>query len=251
MKIVIDTDSQKLFHDAEGVPLYSDAAFKLLSRLWLNVGWNQKHIYTFTWLGVPVIQLPEDMLRYQELVFRIKPDVIVETGIAHGGSAVYSASLLKLLGKGRVIAVDIDIRAHNRSRLEAHPLRPLITLIEGSSVAPEIVKQVRDGIRPDESVLVVLDSDHSYAHVSAELAAYAPLVTLGSYILATDGVMREVAGAPRGKPSWCEDNPAQAAEDFIVRNTDFVIEEPDWLFNESTLRGNITHWPQAWLRRVR
>jgi cephalosporin hydroxylase len=249
MKVTIDTDAKTISSDGKELPLYSDAAFKLVSSLWLKVGWNQKYTYTFSWFGVPVIQLPDDMLRFQEAVFRLKPDVIVETGIAHGGSLIYSASLLKLIGKGRVIGVDIEIRPHNRTRIESHPLMPLITLIEGSSVAPDIMGKVRDAIKPGETVLVVLDSNHSYAHVAAELAAYAPLVTPGSYILATDGFMRDVTDAPRGRPEWSKDNPANAAEDFVAANPDFELSEPEWPFNESTLSGNITHWPQAWVKR--
>lgn len=190
------------------------------------------------------------MLRYQEAVFALKPDVIVETGVAHGGSAVFSASLCRLIGKGRVIAIDIEIRPHNRKRIEGHPLFDLITLIEGSSTAPEVVEQVRSAIKPGETVLVVLDSNHSYAHVAGELTAYAPMVTEGSWIIATDGVMREVADVPRGKQDWDKDNPSEAARDFAAANPDFVIRTPEWPFNESTLSQNITHWPDAWLQRV-
>src|SRR4051794_2866031 len=182
MKMSIDTDAHRIEADGRAIELYSDQGFRLISDLWVKVGWNQKYAYTFSWFGVPVIQLPEDMLRYQEAVFQLQPDVIIETGVAHGGSAVFSASLCKLMGKGRVIAIDIEIRPHNRKRIEQHPLAPLITLIEGSSTAPEIVKKVRSLIAPSETVLVMLDSDHSYAHVAAELQAYAPLVTKGSWI---------------------------------------------------------------------
>jgi cephalosporin hydroxylase len=251
MNVTVDTEAQTLTRDGETLPLYSDAAFKIISDLWVKVGWNQKYTYTFSWFGVPVIQLPEDMLRYQEAVFRLKPDVIVETGIAHGGSAIFSASLLKLIGKGRVIAVDIEIRPHNRQRIEAHPLSSMIAMIEASSIAPETVSAVKAAIKPGESVLVVLDSNHSYDHVMAELEAYAPLVSAGSYIVATDGVMRDLIDAPRGDKNWKTDNPAQAAIDFAKNNGGFVIEEPAWPFNESTLQGNITHWPQAWLKKVR
>jgi cephalosporin hydroxylase len=251
MNITIDSKAQTLTRDGEAIPLYSDAAFKIISDLWLKVGWNQKYTYTFSWLGVPIIQLPDDMMRYQEAVFQIKPDVIIETGIAHGGSAIFSASLLKLIGNGRVIAVDIEIRPHNRTRIEAHPLKPMITLIEASSTAPETVGKVKKAIQPGERVLVVLDSDHSYAHVMAELEAYASLVSVGSYIVATDGFMKELTDAPRGKKNWDKDNPAWAAIDFVKKNANFSIEEPAWAFNESTLKGNTTHWPQAWIKRVR
>ncbi|MDI3470237.1 MAG: Cephalosporin hydroxylase [Pseudolabrys sp.] len=251
MKLTVDTEKETLVADGKEVPFYSDEGFRLLSSLWLKTGWNQKYTYTFTWFGVPIIQLPDDMIRYQEIVFRLKPDVIIETGIAHGGSAVFSASLLQLIGKGRVIAIDVDIRPHNRKRLEEHPLKPRITLIEGSSVAPDVVAQVKSMIRSGERVMVILDSNHSYAHVAEELEAYAPLVSVGSYIVATDGFMKDVAGAPRGKLEWCQDNPSRAAIDFAARNPYFVIKEPEWLFNESTLEGNVTHWPNAWLLRTR
>ncbi|MBV8474808.1 MAG: class I SAM-dependent methyltransferase, partial [Hyphomicrobiales bacterium] len=198
MKLEIDTEAGVLIRDGECLPLYGDASFRALSALWVKVGWNQKYSYTFSWLGVPIIQLPEDMIRYQEVVARLKPDVIVETGIAHGGSAIFSASLCRLLGKGRVVAVDIELRPHNRRAIEAHPLADLVTLIEGSSTDAATIAAVTAQIRPGESVLVVLDSNHSYAHVSAELGAYAPLVTSGSYIVATDGIMRDLTDAPRG-----------------------------------------------------
>lgn len=250
MKIEIDTEAGVLTVDGESRPLYCDASFRALSDLWLKVGWNQKYSYTFSWLGMPIIQLPEDMIRYQEAVARLKPDVIVETGVAHGGSAIYSASLCRLLGKGRVIAVDIEIRPHNRRAIESHALAGLVTLIEGSSTSKEVIETVKEQIRPGETVLVVLDSNHSRTHVLGELEAYAPLVTPGSYIVATDGIMRDLTDAPRGSPSWDRDNPAQAARDFAAAHPDFVIEPPPWLFNESTLADNVTHWPDAWLRRL-
>ena len=180
MKISIDTNAREIDANGKLVDLYSDEGFRLISDLWVKVGWNQKYSYTFSWFGIPVIQLPEDMLRYQEAVFQLRPDVIIETGIAHGGSAIFSASLCKLMDKGRVIAIDIEIRPQNRLRLEQHPLAPYVTLIEGSSTAPEVVNKVRSLISPGETVLVVLDFDHSFAHVAAELEAYAPFVTEGS-----------------------------------------------------------------------
>lgn len=250
MRIQIDTDARTIDADGKKIDLYSDEGFKLLSELWVNTGWNQKYSYSFSWLGVPIIQLPEDMIRYQEAVSALKPDVIIETGIAHGGSAVYSASLCKMLGKGRVIAVDIEIRPHNRARVENHPMSDIITMIEGSSTSPEIVDQVRGLVKPGETVMVVLDSDHSYKHVMDELEAYAPMVTPGSWIVSTDGIMQDLENVPRGRPGWKTDNPAKAARDFVAKHPNFVIEEPQWPFNESTLKGNITHWPDAWIRRV-
>ena len=243
MKIEFDLNAQDIVTDGKRIALYSDAGFAIVRDLWLKVGWNQKYAYTYSWFGVPIIQLPDDMIRYQEAVFALRPDVIVETGIAHGGSLVYSASLCRLIGKGRVIGVDIEIRPHNRTRLEAHPLMPSITLIEGSSIAPAIVAEVKSLIGADETVLVVLDSNHSYAHVTAELDAYAPLVTPflhRSY--------RRICASQRragGKPEWVDDNPARAAEDFAARNPAFAIAEPTRPFNEFTLAGNVTHWPSA------
>lgn len=124
-----------------------------------------------------------------------------------------------------------------------------ITLIEGSSTAPEIVAQVKSLVQPGETVLVILDSNHSYAHVAAELEAYSELVTPGSYIVATDGIMYDLADVPRGQPEWATDNPTMAARDFAAKHPEFVIEQPAWLFNESELDQSITHWPDAWLKR--
>jgi cephalosporin hydroxylase len=250
MKVSIDTKARTFERDGERFDLYGKEAFEALSDLWIRLGWNQKYTYTFTWLGVPIIQLPEDMIRYQEVVTRLQPDVIVETGVAHGGSAVFSASLCRLMGRGRVIAVDIDIREHNRRRLDAHPLRDLITLVEGSSTSASVLATVRAAIRPGESVLVVLDSNHSKAHVAAELEAYAALVSPGSYIVATDGLMRDLTDVPRGEATWASDNPAEAALEFASRHPQFVIEQPLWPFNESALTRNVTHWPHAWLKRI-
>lgn len=255
MKILVDTERQTLTcEQPEGRrewPLYSKQAFELLSHQWLKVGWNQKYPYTFTWLGRPIIQAPEDIIRLQEVIYRVQPDVIIETGIAHGGSLVLGASLCRLLGKGRVIGVDIEIRPHNRKAIETHALASLIILIEGSSTAPETITRVRERVQPGEKGLVILDSCHTRAHVRAELEAYAPLVGLGSYLIATDGSMRDLWDVPRGRPEWKEDHPVAAAQDFLREHPEFELEQPAWPFNESSLTQNITHWPDAFLRRVR
>ncbi len=254
MKLTVDTDNNKLILDEQGVTreleLYTDESFELLSKEWVRLGWNQKYPYTFSWMGRPVIQLPEDMLRIQEVIYQVKPDVIIETGIAHGGSLIYYASLFKAMGKGRVVGVDIEIRPHNRKAIEEHELFSYLTLIEGSAVADEVVAQVRAQIKPGETVLVILDSNHTYAHVSEELRLYSPLVSLGSYIVSTDGVMRDLTDVPRGNPGWGTDNPSQAALDFAQDNSQFLLEQPVWPFNESSLSQNITHWPNAWLKRI-
>ncbi|MEO8382460.1 MAG: CmcI family methyltransferase [Acidobacteriota bacterium] len=255
MRLTIDTDRREVVFEEDGrtesVPLYSRRAFELISRQWVRVGWNEKYPYTFSWLGRPIIQLPEDLLRIQEAITEIRPDVVVETGVAHGGSLVFYASILQALGGGRVVGVDIEIRPANRKAIESHVLAPLITLIEGNSVDPAVVNEVHAGIAPQEKVLVLLDSNHTKAHVAAELEAYASLVTAGSYIVATDGVMEDLHDVPRGKESWRDDNPSSAAREFAARHPEFVLEPPRWPFNESALQQNVTHWPDAWLRRVR
>jgi cephalosporin hydroxylase len=254
MRLTIDTDAKTLLVDDNGsqaeLGLYTKQAFELISQQWLKVGWNQKYPYTFSWMGRPIIQIPEDIIRTQEAIYQIKPDVIVETGVAHGGSLIFYASLCKAMGKGRIIGVDIEIRPHNRAAIEAHELASYLTLIEGSSTAPEIVAQVKALIAPGEKVLVILDSNHTYAHVLAELEAYHDLVTQGSYIVATDGSMQILHDVPRGTPGWVDDNPTAAAHSFAKRHPEFVIEQPTWPFNESELTEVITHWPDAWLRRV-
>lgn len=254
MRVTLDTATRSLVVEQAGEEvthdLYSDAAFHLLSRLWLKVGWNQKHTYTYTWLGRPIIQLPQDLARIQEVIYKIKPDVLVETGIAHGGSLVFYASLFRAMGKGRVVGVDVQLRPQNREALLAHELASYIFLVDGSSTDPEVVHTVSGLIRPGEKAMVVLDSDHSREHVHAELEAYAGLVTRGSYLVATDGIMQDLHDVPRGQPDWEWDNPAQAARDFARRHPEFVLERPEWPFNESTLEEDVTHWPGAWLRKV-
>lgn len=254
MQLMIDTDTQILSlvdgDQRQELALYSREAFEAVSRQWVRLGWNQKYQYTFSWMGRPVIQLPEDMIRMQEVIFRLQPDVIIETGVAHGGSLVFYASLCKAMGRGHVVGVDIEIRPHNRQAIEDHPLAEWIRLVEGSSTDPDVVAQVRSLVQPGQSTLVILDSNHSYGHVLAELQAYADLVTPGSYVVATDGIMADLADVPRGRTEWTHDNPTRAAFDFAQGHPQFVIEQPCWPFNESGLQANITHWPGAWLRRI-
>jgi len=226
-------------------------AFELISKAWLRVGWDNKYVYSFTWLGRPIIQLPEDMIRIQEVIYRLRPDVIVETGVAHGGSLIFYASLCQLIGKGRVIGVDIDIRSHNRAAIEEHPLSSLITLVEGDSVAPATIAKVASQIGPGQSVIVLLDSCHTREHVLAELQSYSQLVTVGSYLVAMDGIMEEVVGASRTQPDWAWNNPRQAALEFVRQNRDFRIEEPDFVFNEGTITQRVTYWPSAFIKCLR
>jgi cephalosporin hydroxylase len=254
MKILIDTSTKTLVREDNDksivVDLYSKEAFEIISQQWLKVGWNQKYSYTFTWMGRPIVQLPEDLIRIQEVIYQIKPDVIIETGIAHGGSLIFYAGLCKVMGKGRVIGVDIEIRAHNRKALEMHELFPLITIIEGSSIAPEVVSEVKSHVKPGETVLVILDSCHTRQHVADELEAYHDVVSPGSYIIATDGIMRDLYDVPNGNPEWLQDNPTVAALEFVQLHPEFILEQPAWRFSESLLEKNITHWPLAWIKRI-
>ena len=251
MKIIIDSEKKTLIQETNGkrreLDLYSKEAFELISQQWLKVGWNQKYTYTFSWMGRPVIQLPEDMIRMQEVLYRLQPDVIIETGVAHGGSLIFSASLCKAIGKGRVIGIDIEIRPRNRKAIESHELFPYITLIEGSSTDSKTVDQVKALVQPQETTIVILDSNHSKQHVHDELTAYKDLVTPGSYMVATDGIMHDLHDVPRGETGWAYDNPKTAAEEFARNHPDFILEDPSWPFNESELKKNITHWPSAWL----
>jgi cephalosporin hydroxylase len=153
------------------------------------------------------------------------------------------------MGGGRVVGVDIDIRPHNRAAIEAHELASYITLLEGSSVDPQLVDQVAQLIRPDQGVLVMLDSNHSRDHVLAELNAYSKLVTPGSYIVAADGIMASLAGAPRSSPDWTWNNPGAAVAEFLQSSADFELEEPPFAFNEGAVRERVTYWPAAFLRR--
>ena len=251
MKYEIDTEAKTIRIDGASVqPLLSAEAFGALSTLWTRIGWNQKYTYGFSWFGRPIIQMPEDIVRIQEVIWRLQPDFVVETGIAHGGSLVFYASILKAIGKGRVVGVDIEIRPHNLAAIDAHPLKPLITTIEGSSIDPAIVGKVRAQIPAGATVLVLLDSNHSYAHVMAELEAYAPLVSVGSYIVATDGVMEYLAGDPRTQADWGANNPRRAALDFAKLRSDFVHEQPAPGFHEASTDVRTTYWPDAYLKRV-
>ncbi len=224
------------------VDMYSREGLDFLTNLWMKSAVEHRLNYESTWLGRPIIQFPTDIVAIQELVWQLQPDVIVETGVAHGGSLVLSASILELIGKGKVIGVDIEIRAHNRAAIEAHPLKHRIELIEGSSVAPDTLDAVRYAISSAKSVLVLLDSNHTEAHVLQELELYAPLVTPGSYIVAHDGAQAWVWDIPRGKPEWKDDHPLTAIHKFLSVHPEFTSDQ-HWT------RLRITSSPDGWLRR--
>jgi cephalosporin hydroxylase len=252
--IIDDAAGEVTIRDDSGEKTYSLASaegFAAVSRAWLRAGWDAKYVYGFSWFGRPVIQLPDDLIRIQEVIYAVKPDILIETGVAHGGSLIFYASLFRAMGRGRVIGIDIEIRPHNRKAIEAHELFPLIELIEGSSIDTNIVEQVRSQISSGDKVMALLDSNHTFDHVRKELELYAPLVSVGSYIVATDGIMEQVVGAPRTKPDWGKNNPRQAALDFAQAHSEFVLEEPRWPFNEGSVNSRVTYWPDAFLRRVR
>jgi cephalosporin hydroxylase len=248
VKIIIDTAGRSLTTvDGEverTCDLYSSDAFETVSLEWVKMGWSLSYYHTFTWMGQPVLQLPEDLIRLQEAVYRVRPDVIVETGVFHGGSLMFHATLCQALGKGRVIGIDNQIQGGVREAITRHVLAPHITLVEGDSTSREVVGAVANMIRPGESVLVILDSCHTKDHVRKELECYSRFVTPGSYIIAADGIMRDLADVPRGQPEWATDNPLAAADEFAARHPDFRRRQP------AELSAKVTYWPGAWLERV-
>ena len=187
-----------------------------------------KYTYNFSWMGLPIIQFPQDIVAMQEIIWQIRPDLIVETGIAHGGSLVFYASMLELLGgDGLVVGVDVEIRPHNRKAIEKHPMSGRIRMIEGSSVDPGVVQQVRDLASGRQRVLVTLDSMHSHEHVIKELNLYSPLVPKGSYLVVFDTAIEELPpGTFTGRPWDKGNNPYTAVQQFL-RETDRFVPDTD------------------------
>lgn len=188
---------------------------------------DSRYSYNFSWMGRPIIQYPQDMVIMQELIWDIKPDLIIETGIAHGGSLIFYASIMELIGKGEVLGIDIDIREHNKKEILAHPMSKRISMLQGSSIAPEIVEEVKNRAKGKQTVMVLLDSNHSHEHVLNELKAYADLTSVGSYCVVFDTVVEDL---PKGKYStdrpWdVGSNPKTAVFEFLKNNTDFVIDK--------------------------
>jgi cephalosporin hydroxylase len=253
MKLILDTESRLLTTEEQGIardiPLYSREAFELVSREWVRIGWAVNYYFTLSWFGRPILQLPEDLVRLQEAIYALRPDVIIESGIYGGGSLLFHATLCEAMGKGRVVGIDKHIPEDTRDAISKHRLAHRIEMIEGDSIAADTVECVRCNVNHEGTVLVILDSHHSKEHVAAELRAYAPLVTRGSYIIATDGIKRDLTDVPGGDASWADDNPAAAAIEFAAAHPEFEIRQPAWPFNRSTLERNITYWPDAWLWR--
>ena len=202
---------------------------KACAHNFLEASLAPKYSYNFSWMGRPIIQYPQDMIAMQEIIWEVKPDLIIETGIAHGGSLIFSAAMLELVAsctgiEGEVVGLDIDIRPHNRKAIEEHPMFKRITMIEGSSIAPEIVAQVVKMAKGKQRVLVCLDSNHTHDHVLAELQAYAPLTTVGSYCVVFDTVVEDMPKELSGDRPWGPgNNPKTAVFEYLKTHDEFVI----------------------------
>lgn len=237
-------------------------SLKEASRSWMEESIRARYSYCFSWLGRPIIQYPQDVFAMQEIIWATRPDLLVETGVAHGGSLVFSASMLALLDycdaaasggtvdpsrpARTVLGVDIDIRAHNRSAIEAHPMASRIRMIQGSSIDPSVVAQVHEVARGRQSVLVVLDSNHTHEHVLAELDAYAPLVTAGSYCVVFDTVVEHLPKELFPDRPWGPgDNPKTAVHAWLRRHPEFEIDR------QMVDKLQLTVAPDGYLRRVR
>jgi len=225
----------------------SDEEFRALSSQFRSMALERKYMNNFSWLGRPLIQLPMDAMAMQEIIWAVKPDLVIETGIAHGGSLMLSASLLQMIGQGEVLGVDIEIRQHNRDAIESHPLAQRIKLIEGSSIDPAVVAQVHAAAAGKKKVLVCLDSNHTHAHVLAELEAYAGLVSVDSYCVVFDTFVEDMpddyvwTDRPWGKGN----NPKTAIWEWIKTHPEFEI---DRSVEDRIL---VTSAPDGFLRRVR
>lgn len=229
----------------------SDAGLNAATRDWMNRANSRKYSYHFEWMGRPIIQYPQDIVAMQELIWAVQPDLIIETGIAHGGSLIFSASMLELNAAcggppdALVVGIDIDIRPHNRESIEAHPMSRRITTIQGSSVAPEVIAQVRTLATGRKRVLVILDSNHTHAHVLAELEAYAPLTSVGSWCVVFDTVIEDMpADMFPGRPWGQRDNPKSAVREYLLGHPEFVVDKD---IDHKLL---ISVAPDGYLRRI-
>ena len=223
--------------------LYSEECFELLSNMMLKVSVEKKLNYQLNWLGRPIIQFPCDVAVLQELIWNIKPDLIIETGVAHGGSLVLSASILELIGKGKVIGIDIEIREHNRVAIENHPLSHRIELIEGSSIDESTVNKIKPYLKENLVVMALLDSNHTEQHVTEEIKIYSDFVTPESYLVVHDGAQAFVSDIPRGKFEWGIDHPLESIHKFIKENKNFEIDKNMTRFGQ-------TSSPDGWLKKL-
>ena len=206
----------------------SNKSLKKLSNKWMMESSLYEYSYHFSWLGLPIIQFPQDIIALQEIIWRIKPDLIIETGIARGGSLIFSASILELLGKGKVLGIDLQIRKENMKRILEHPLSKRIKMIEGSSIDENVIKKVHKFSEKSKKILLVLDSNHSHAHVLSELNAYSKLVKKGSYVVVFDTIIEDIPKKYSKiliKGNWSkDDNPKTAVYEFLKQNKRFKID---------------------------
>lgn len=208
--------------------------------------WKQRYSYNFNWLGRPIIQIPQDIVAMEEIIWKVKPDLIIETGIAHGGGLIFYASMLELIGKGEVLGIDIDIRKHNRKEIEKHKMFKRIKMIEGSSVDEEVIKQVKKIVKKHKKVMVCLDSLHTYQHVLEELNLYSKFVSKGSYLVVFDTVIDDFPrNYPWNRPWGKNNNPKIAVREFLKTNKNFIIEKDI----ENKLL--ITAAPDGYLKRIK
>ena len=226
----------------------SNEKLKSTASAFMNASISSRYSYNFTWLGRPIIQYPQDMIAMQEIIWDIKPDLIIETGIAHGGSLIFYASILELIGKGEVLGIDIDIRDHNRKEIESHPMFKRIKMIQGSSIDPGIVAEAKKHTEGKKTILVTLDSNHTHEHVLAELNMYSPFVSLNSYVVVYDTIVENLPedhlpGLIR--PWGIGDNPWTALNSFIGENPQFEI---DHTINNKLL---ISVAPDGYLKRIK
>lgn len=206
-----------------------------------------EYSYHFTWMGRPIIQFPQDIVAIQEIIWRVKPDLIIETGIAHGGSLIFSASMLELIGEnGKVLGIDIDIRKHNREAIEEHPMSKRISMIEGSSIDLAVLEKVRKHCEGKHNIMVVLDSMHTHEHVLRELELYSPLVSSGSYLIVLDTVIEDMPDDFFPDRPWGKgNNPKTAVHEFLRQNSRFEIDR------EIQDKLLITVGPDGYLKRIR
>ncbi len=225
----------------------NDASFKKLALEFVVQSELKRYVRNFSWLGRPIMQMPQDIVGFQEIIWQVKPDLIIETGIAHGGSLIFSASMLELIGgDGKVLGIDIDIRHHNRTEIESHPMYKRIEMIEGSSVSEETANLVRSVAANYTNILVILDSNHTHEHVKKELEFYSPLISVGSYLIVSDTFVEDM---PRGsfpdRPWEVGDNPKTAVKEFLLENDNFEV---DKIIENKLL---ITSNPNGFLRRIK
>ena len=244
----MDPNQKFLTESKERVQLYEQNSELLAAAQNFMKQLNYTHYcFNFTWLGRPILQLPQDLYALQEIIWQVKPDLIIETGIAHGGSLIFSASMLELIGGGgEVLGLDIDIRAHNRESIEAHPMFKRITMFEGDSTTDEIAERVYAFAKGKERVLICLDSNHTHSHVLRELELYAPLVTVGSYCVVFDTGIEDLPDDLFSDRQWGKgNNPKTAVWEFLKNHDEFEIDK------EMELKLLITAASDGWLKRVK